>query len=227
MKPILSLFITLSLLLLGGSCDSAVRNNVLVSFRLAPGATPDESWQVAESIKVKHSEISDNSMTVRSLWDSDSLYIRFDVTDSDLRAFQTEKDHSQLFLDDMVEVLFDTEMDRSLDWQPDDIVYHINILGQKKDDKGMKNGVSNFEWDGTASYRIFLDGSVNDGSEDAGYTVVVAFSWTELGRTPYSGLKMGINFANGDNDGKGRQLYNWCDADPMRTPSVFGTLELE
>lgn len=149
------------------------------------------------------------------------------MKDSDLRAEQTEKDHTELFLDDMVEVLIDADYDRTEHWQEDDIIYHINILGAKKDDRGTTDYKSDATWDGDARYTIEVEGTINDSSDvDSGYSVEIAIPWSELGQNPYHGLKMGVNFANGDNDGKGRQLYSWQYAWPMRTPSCFGTLTL-
>src|SRR5690554_1451111 len=48
---------------------------------------------------------SDNVMNVFSKWNIDSIFFFFKVRDICLRAFQAEKDHPQLYLDDMVEVL--------------------------------------------------------------------------------------------------------------------------
>ena len=161
------------------------------------------------------------------LWDKDALYIRFEVKDNDLRACQTEKDHPELFLDDMVEILIDAQNDKTPCWTVDDIVYHINLLGVKKDDRGTADCLSDPTWDGSAVYAIRLNGTLNQSADvDSGYVVEMAIPWRELGVVPRQGLKMGINFANGDNDGNGRQLYNWCGAEPMRSPHAFGTVFL-
>ena len=205
----------------GGSPHAADR---ILTLRYA-GNGPD--WEQADTICIERPQESDNRMSVAGCWDRDSLYFALEVRDGNLQAFQTEKDHPRLFLDDMVEVLLDTQTDRAGTWQDDDLVYHINILGAKKDDKGLKNGVSNAEWDGNARYTVVLHGTVNDAAdEDRGYRIELAIPWSEIGRTPAEGMRMGVNFANGDNDGRGRQLYNWCDADPMRMPAVFGELRL-
>ena len=192
-------------------CDSNIEWETLGSLVVAPTAGE-----------------SDNVMVVKTCWSADSLYFMFIVSDADLRAVQTETDHPKLYLDDMVEVLIDTENDKTSFWHEDDIVYHINILGFKKDDRGTAEHESDATWNGTAKYVIGLQGTLNDSSDvDGGYFVRVAFPWTELGHIPYVGLRMGVNFANGDNDGCGRQLYNWCHSDPMRSPDTFGTLVLK
>ncbi len=171
--------------------------------------------------------LSQNVLRICSAWDHENLYLGFDVSDSDLRAFQTEKDHKKLFLDDMVEFLIDTRLDRSEKWLEDDIIYHINLLGQKKDDRGTPQGESDPTWDGDAMYAIRIRGTLNDTTDvDSGYTLEVAVPWVELNREPKADLAMGLNFACGDNDGKGRMLFDWVGAWPMRSPHAFGTLVL-
>ena len=186
-------------------------------------------WDTLDSLVVAPTEgESDNVMIVKTCWSVDSLYFMFKVLDTDLRAEQTETDHPKLFLDDMVEFLIDTDNDKTEFWHEDDIVYHINVLGYKKDDRGTIEHKSDATWDGSAQYAIELHGTLNDSSDvDSGYIVKVALPWTELGHIPYVGLRMGINFANGDNDGCGRQLYNLCYSDPMRSPDTFVTLILK
>jgi hypothetical protein len=172
--------------------------------------------------------LSDNVMIVKSVWSLANLYLAFQVSDFDLRAYQTELDHKKLFLDDMVEFLLDTQMDRSEKWLADDIIYHINLLDQKKDDRGTASGESDASWHGSAVYDVSLQGTLYDTTDsDQGYVVEVAVPWPEIGRKPEAGLEMGLNVACGDNDGKGRMLFDWVNAWPTRSPNVFGTLVLE
>jgi len=185
-------------------------------------------WSVAKPVSFKNPSESDNRVEVWSLWDNDSLYFRMEVADKDLRAYQTEKDHPLLYLDDMVEILLDVLNDKNDCWNTDNIVYHINLLGQKKDDRGTEDCESDPLWDGEAHYHIRLHGTLNDTTDiDKGYQVEIAIPWSELGITPETKRKIGINFANGDNDGAGRQLFDWSGAWPLRTPSDFGTLILK
>lgn len=185
-------------------------------------------WLKAHPISFEKKSESDNKVTVCSLWDHDSLYFRIEVEDKDLRAYQTEKDHPELYKDDMVEILIDAFNDKNSCWSPDDIVYHINLYGQKKDDRGTEQCESNEIWDGEANYVMNLYGTLNDAADtDRGYRLEIAFPWTELQVQPKAGTAIGINFANGDNDGNGRQLFDWSGAWPLRTPSDFGILVLK
>ncbi len=184
-----------------------------------------DEWRYARSISF-HDEFkrkSDNHVEVWSMWDEDYLYFAFDIKDSDLRATQTELDHPQLYLDDMVEFLLDPLIDRDSCWAEDDIIYHINILGQKKDDRGSRECITNPMWNGHAIYAITIDGSVNDSTDiDNGYIVEVSIAWDEVGVTPVAGLVIGVNLANGDNG----RLFDWVGASPFRSPYAFGSLIL-
>lgn len=186
-------------------------------------------WDKPETIVIEgKKEESENRMTVFSHWNNDSLSFFFKVEDTCLRAYQSEKDHPELYLDDMVEILIDTQNNKDSCWTEDDIVYHVNILGMKKDDRGTKECITDPTWDGNVQISVQLFGTLNDTTDmDTGYIITLSFPWVELKQKSEPGLKMGINFANGDNDGKGRQLFDWVGAWPMRSPYVFGKLILK
>lgn len=186
------------------------------------------AWTLSKPIFFENPAISDNKVNVYSLWDVDSLYFAFEVEDNNLIAFQKEKDHPSLYLDDMVEILIDAHNDKNECWGVDDIVYHINVLGQKKDDRGTQDCSSDPTWDGNANYKVWVFGTLNDTADvDKGYRVEIAIPWSELGLCPETVMKIGVNFANGDNDGNGRQLFDWSGAWPLRTPSQYGSLMLK
>jgi len=173
-------------------------------------------------------EDSDNKMFITSRWDKNSLYFFIKVIDNDLRAYQTEQDHPKLWMDDMIEILIDTKNDKDSCWAEDDIVYHINLFGIKKDDRGSIDCITNPKWNGKADITVSMHGTVNDTTDvDSGYLVSVIFPWDEIGLQPEKGLTMGMNFANGDNDGKGVQLFDWANKKPLRSPFAYGNLILE
>ena len=171
---------------------------------------------------------SENVMDVKTVWSEDSLYLFFQVKDSNLQCVQMENDHPALFLDDMVEFLFDSRNDRGEEWIEDDIIYHINIFGFKKDDRGTPEGISDPQWNGSARYAVNIRGTVNEDSDiDDGYDMEVALPWTELGVCPCDGLVMGADFVCGDNDSIGRQLFDWAGAVPFRHPVQFKNFVLK
>ena len=185
-------------------------------------------WPDVKTVaEFRDTAVSDNEVAVKSVWTVDSLYFLFSVLDSDLRCRQMETDHPKLYLDDMVEFLIDTRNDHGELWLEDDIIYHINLFGYKKDDRGTPEGVSNPKWNGSARYAIYVHGTINDSSDiDEGYEVEVALPWTEIGVTPDRGLVLGVDFAGGDDDGTGRQLFDLAGASPFRSPSAFRRLVL-
>jgi hypothetical protein len=228
------IFFFVLLLLASVSCRNRISTveKEIVSFFSEANVQPSWQstiWNKPETIVIDgKKEGSENRMAVYSSWNKDSLYFFFKVEDTCLRAYQTEQDHPELYLDDMVEVLIDTRNDKDSCWAADDIVYHINLLGVKKDDRGTPECDTDPTWDGNARIFVQLFGTLNDTIDtDTGYLVTLVFPWPELKQVPHSGLIMGINFANGDNDGKGRQLFDWVCAWPMRSPYAFGNLILK
>ncbi|MEM7485501.1 MAG: sugar-binding protein [Bacteroidota bacterium] len=188
-------------------------------------------WNVSDSILLKDKRgLSDNLVWIKSAWDYQNLYLFFSVIDKDLRALQTQLDHPLLSEDDMIEFLFDTENQKSESWLPDDICYHINILGQKKDDRGHSSGDYRKhmkDWNGKAKYELKIMGTVNNYLDnDIGYNAEVAVPWNEIGMEPRINNLLGLNLACGDNDGKGKVVFNWSNSWPMRKPDSFGTLVL-
>ena len=224
MKP-LPLILLLTLFIIASCVNTGIDNKVI---RCVSASDDYIDWNKTDSlVLIPQKGESDNKMVVKTAWTTDSLYVLFKVSDTNLIAEQTENDHKKLFLDDMVEVLLDTSNDKTTFWHEDDIVYHINILGFKKDDRGTPEHSSDATWNGTARYNINIFGTLNSSDDtDQGYNVEVAIPWTEIGQQPRPGLKMGVNFANGDHDCCGMQLYNWCNSDPMRSPDTYGTLVL-
>lgn len=185
-------------------------------------------WNDLDSVLLEGKDKgSDNSMVVKTQWDINNLYVLFDVKDTDLRAVQTEQDHPELYRDDMVEVLIDAHNDKKSCWSNDDIVYHINLLSARKDDRGTSDCVSDKTWNGRATFNVKLSGTLNDSTDiDSGYRVLIAIPWNEIGVIPTIGLKIGINFANSDNDGKSASLFDWVGSKLFRSPHLFGDLIL-
>jgi hypothetical protein len=181
-------------------------------------------WDAARFITIQdENQRTHSTGVVKTLWDNQNLYIAFQVQDDNLKAEQTLLDHPQLYLDDMAEFLLDTRNDKDSCWNEDDIIYHINLLGQKKDDRGSTDCTTNPDWNGKAEYAIKILGTLNDSTDvDTGYIVEIKVSWKELDLVPIPGLKIGANFAVGDNE----KLFDWVNASPFRSPFAFGDLIL-
>ncbi|MBN2288885.1 MAG: carbohydrate-binding family 9-like protein [Candidatus Glassbacteria bacterium] len=169
-----------------------------------------------------------NQVKIYTLWNENYLYIAYRVSDRNLVGYQTERDHRALYKDDMIEVLLDPRKDATDLWLEDDIVYHINLLGQVKDDRGTTEGISDAGWQSEAVFAVSCEGTLNDSTDrDRGFCVELAVPWSEIGAGPEAGLTLGINFAAGDAEGPDEHLWDWCGAHPFRQPSAYGRLELK
>jgi len=215
------------------ACSPTVKDKIVYASYLENDFTIGSKpaiWQdVKDSVVFSgEKEGSNNIVSVKLQWSVNYLYVLFDVKDTNLQAYQTMDDHPKLFLDDMVEILIDANNDKTGCWASDDIIYHINLLSAKKDDRGTQECISDPSWNGKAVYKVNLFGTLNDASDtDNGYTVEMAIPWTEIGIIPSTGYVLGIDFVNGDNNGNGRQLFDWSGANPFRNPADFGTLILK
>ncbi len=182
-------------------------------------------WKSAGLINLEDkSKKTGNKAVVRTLWDEQNLYIAFEVKDANLQAMQTSLDHPQLWLDDMIEFLIDTRNDKDSCWNIDDVIYHINLYGQKKDDRGSPDCITNPKWNGNARYVIKMFGTLNDTTDtDSGFNMEISISWKELELKPYPGLQIGVDFADGDHR---KGTFDWAGASPYRSPYAFGNLIL-
>ena len=112
----------------------------------------EDAWTVAGKLLLDDpADVADpNDVIIYVMWDESYLYAGFDVSDKILAGFQTVRDHKALYKDDMIEVLIDPRQDRTDQWLEDDIVYHVNVLGQVKDDRGTPEGISDATWNSRA-----------------------------------------------------------------------------
>ncbi len=181
-------------------------------------------WISQDSIYVFDDSLRmETAISIRSQWDSTYLYLLFDVRDTNLLSVQAERDHPLLAKDDIIEFLLDTKDDHGECWNSDDIIYHINLAGQTKDDRGNDSCKSDARWNGEAKIAVTTYGTVNQPDDiDTGYVVEVAVPWKEIEQTPKPGLVLGANFG-GQSDG---YFYDWVDAWPFRQPFKFGKIIL-
>lgn len=189
-----------------------------------------DEWQGADSLQLDDTAaVADpNRVKIFTLWDQNYLYVGYEVEDRYLVGFQTERDHKALYKDDMIEVLLDPRRDATDQWLEDDIVYHVNVLGQVKDDRGTPEGKSDATWQSQGQWAVGIQGTLNDSTDqDTGFSVELAIPWKEIGVTPRPGVTVGINFATGDAEGPDEHLWDWCGASPFRQPAVYGVLRLE
>ena len=151
-------------------------------------------------------------------WDNERLYFAFKVTNSNISATRKFRDEVGLHRDDGIEILFDTQYDRTPEWKKDDVAYHVNVLNTIMDDRGLNlSGEYDNSWNGRAETKVKILGTLNDDSDtDSGYHVEFAVEWAELGREPSPDLTLGINICVNDIDDLHRE-YRYYDYMGMAT----------
>jgi hypothetical protein len=190
------------------------------------GNLDDKVWKSAKSITfdgTSRGKKTDDKGEAWTLWDKQNLYIAFNIQDKNLKALQTALDHPLLSRDDIVEFLIDPRNDKDSCWTTDDVIYHINLYNQKKDDRGTADCKSDPTWNGNAKTAVKLFGTINDSTDvDKGFSAEIAISWKELNVKPRPGFRMGIDLAAGD----AGVFFDWAGASPFRSPHAFGDLIL-
>ena len=163
-------------------------------------------------------------------WDEKNLYLAFKVQNRNLQAQKKKRDEVNLHQDDGIEFLLDTRLDKSSDWENDDIAYHVNVFNAIIDDKGMgDDGNYNNKWNGNAKTAVKLLGTVNQTEDkDNGYQVEVAVSWKELGIKPKESKRLGINLCVNDRDDRTQEYryYDYMNLKVFHLPSGFAELLL-
>lgn len=164
-------------------------------------------------------------------WDQKNLYFAFKVTNGNLQASKSNRDEKGLHLDDGVEILIDTKNDKTVDWQKDDLAYHINILNAIMDDRGLDvKGEYDNSWNGKAKSKVTVNGTINNPNDrDSGYWVEFAIDWKELGQKPRPNLAiMGINVCVNDQDDLHQEYryYDFMRLSIFHAPAGFADLVL-
>jgi len=153
-----------------------------------------------------------NTVTVKTLWNSEALYLGVTVTDSQLNADITTRDGS-VWNEDSIEWFIDTYNDGGGSTTPNSSYmrtddYHgiVNILNTKYDSQGTTSGTPVSSWNGAWQSAVKLNGTINNNSDsDTGYTIEIKIPWTSIGYSSYptSDTLVGLSFALNDKDASG------------------------
>ncbi len=183
-----------------------------------------EKWNAADSVTLEGRRLQGHPRRARvyALWDSENLYLAFDVHSSKLQASVRERDGDNLWMDDGAEFLIDPGRHRTKQFLADDICYHINILNAVYDDRGTASGEPDPKWNGSARHAVKV-------LDDYHYFAEVAVPWSEIGLEPRENqTSLGIDFCvNGKDPATGAYDYfDWCNLKVFHDPSGFGELKL-
>jgi hypothetical protein len=160
--------------------------------------------------------------TCRLVWDETALYLAARVDDSALNADALDRD-GILWLDDSVELLFDTDHDAGARMNDDDYKFFVSILGTQLDING-----HNLDWDIGFFSQVELDGQPNDGAPDTGYVIEMAIPWSAWGiRPPAEDQVFGFDLNLNDQDDAGERDHAcWSNSDQgtINNPDGWGEM---
>jgi hypothetical protein len=144
-----------------------------------------------------------NSATVKLAWNDTYLYAAYNVTDTELLAAQTVRDHADLYRDDAVELYIDPQGDGA--GASSMTVTDYQFLANVRETLGDNRGTGTASKDESFNAASFLakavaSGTLNASGGDTGYTIEIRIAWTDLGVSPAAGNFMRLDLAVDDDD---------------------------
>ena len=142
------------------------------------------------------------------LYDETNLYLAFKVKDTDLRTPYKQRDSTlwsggKKGASDVMEVFFDPDMDGKdyleLQISPAGVIFDAIFTSYRSPAWKKASTV-----DLTFKHEVSLDGTLNDGNADKGYSVEASIPWSELPglkAAPEPGRKFHVNFFRLSNNG--------------------------
>ena len=152
----------------------------------------------------------------------------FQVKDTQLNATETQRNSSDIYLDDAVEIYIDTKDAKDATMQPYDYQFLVNILNTKGSLRGTGSGKNFFN----ASWKsaFVLQGTVNNNNNvDTGYTAEIAIPWAQMGVTPKSGMLVAMDLTNDDRDASTFDYFDWAGIAPnsYAQPKLWKVVQLQ
>ena len=120
-----------------------------------------------------------DAATVKAYRGEDALFFLFEVRDTILLTEGMANDDT-VTRSDSIEFYLDTLADGGSKPQNDDYQINLGIHGKTRIMQGSGSGWGN--WNGLIDYEVFLDGTLNDGTEanDTGYSVEVMIPYAQI-----------------------------------------------
>jgi len=170
---------------------------------------------------------SNNTVLAKAAWDDTNLYLAYDVSDTELISVKTLPDENNIWKDDVLEFFIDTNYDGGAGMQAGDYHFIINLNNVIWDSQGTGSG-QDTSWNGSGLLSaVNLNGTLNNGGGDQGYTIEVAIPWVSMGMSPTDGQQIAVDFAVGDADtGDGYIAFDWASIRPFAQPNKWNTLQL-
>lgn len=189
-----------------------------------------------------------NRVFFRAAWDRRALYFLVRAADAHLSAkpdsqlrnldsagpgfFNVlDEDPAPLWTFDEISFYFDALRDRSPFRKADDFQFNSYPSGRRDGNNvDFRAGIRR-QWGQAIECAVRFQGTINqDRDLDTGFTVEIAVPWASLGLVPSTGMVLGFDLFNVDNDlsGTKRMSRGWAVAGRFNNnnPSEWGSLEL-
>lgn len=198
------------------------------------GKLEEPEWRSAQAtpafVNTMDGSAAGFGVTAKLLWDDENLYVGFVVDDDYLKSEFSERD-DHLWEQDTVEVMLDPGGDGrnyfELQVSPQNVVFDTRY-----DTRRNPGPIGHADWNADIETGVDLDGTVNDGSEDEGYTVEMAIAWSsfETGNPPAGKPEAGqvwrANLYVMDTREEGSRAAAWSPprVGDFHVPNRFGNL---
>lgn len=199
------------------------------------GRLDEPAWANAAStssfVNTMDGSPSDLGGTAKVAWDRDNLYIAFDLADTFLKATETGRD-AHLWEQDCVEIMVDPDGDArnyfELQVSPVGTVFDTRY-----DTYRQPQPFGHVDWNSEIRAQVQARGTVNDESDDQGYTAEIAIPWSSFVTSegqpmsaPRAGDTWRLNFYALDTLRHGSRASSWSP--PMvgdfHVPARFGRI---
>src|SRR2546427_318228 len=113
--------------------------------------------------------------------------------------------------------------------QTDDYQFLVNLNNAQGDQRGTGSG-KDPAWNATWASTVSLQGTLNNnGDTDSGYIIEMAIPWSQIGVTPSSGTRLGVDLVVDDSDAGGTyEAFDWAKIAPgsLGQPSLWKQIQL-
>ncbi len=193
----------------GKSSSSVSAVDATATSHTVDGQLNESDWNLSSSLTKSTVGTNNNTSTFGVMWDNTYLYLGAKILDSSLR----NDSGTSCYNDDSVEFYIDPNNDGGTAYDSTDkqITQRWNdsgICGLQGSTPGVLHGWANIT---------------------GGYTVEIAVPWSSLGVTPSSGMNLGIDICNNDDDDGGSAEIQTCwnaAGNDSQNPSAFGHMSL-
>lgn len=183
------------------------------------GKFDEADWASAHKISFSKPGSTENMVAVRVLWDSANLYLAYAVEDTSVFVDSLP---NIFWFRDAAEIYLDPEHDAADSLAADDLQFILTL----RNDLSIHRARQVLADTIARAIDITIDG----------YNMEMAIPWTLMGKSPATGMAMGVLFGNDDKDGETTLQFDWLDLigsmkgvvrEAWKAPRAWGDLILK